>query len=230
MLQQIGFYSPSYLGSVSTLLHFEGSDGSTTFTDVKGKVYTSSNATITTADFKFGSSCGSFGGSNSYITTPHSANLVLSDGDYTVELWVKFDNFSNDYQCLFCKYGADDNAKSFQYNYSKSMNRLDFFIGNALHEFAVPLDINVNTWHHIALVRAGSTLYGFVDGLLLVKSEGAINNYTDGGYPLYLARLPHSNPIYQYQLNGKIDEFCLTKGVAKYTANFTPPTQAFLDN
>lgn len=78
-----------------------------------------------------------------------------------------------------------------------------------------------NTWQHVALVRAGSTVTLYVGG----TSRGTTTNSGTMGY---------TNPTQgTLGLGGStglryFDEVRVTKGVARYTANFTPPTEAFL--
>ena len=83
--------------------------------------------------------------------------------------------------------------------------------------------IHNETWHHIAVVRSGSTLTTYVDG----TSRG-----TD---TISLAMSPTSADVEigqgvytsSYPYEGYLDDIRITKGVARYTSNFTPPTASF---
>jgi len=83
--------------------------------------------------------------------------------------------------------------------------------------------LSTGQWYHIAAVRNGSTFTIYVDGTSRSSTTNssalynATNNFTIGA---------ESNTQAQY-LNGYIDDLRITKGVARYTANFTPPTAAF---
>lgn len=82
--------SEPYLPSVSALLPMNGTAGSTTFTDVKGNVWTpAGGAQISTAHSFFGSGVGVFDG-DARITTPDSAALRMATGDFTIEFLVRF--------------------------------------------------------------------------------------------------------------------------------------------
>ena len=78
-----------------------------------------------------------------------------------------------------------------------------------------------NVWNHIAVSRSGSTIYAFVNGTL-VYSGANTTNYIAG--PLSIASIPTSagNTV-----SGYVDDLRITKGVARYTSNFTAPTSAF---
>ena len=69
-----------------------GADGSNTFTDEAGKLWTAAgNAQIGTAQSKFGGASGSFDGTGDSLTTPDSDNFYLANGNWTIDFWVRFD-------------------------------------------------------------------------------------------------------------------------------------------
>ena len=71
-----------------SLLHFEGANASTTFTDEVGKIWTRWFCKISTAQAQFGNSSGLFGGGDQ-ISTPESPDLMFGNGDWTVDFWVR---------------------------------------------------------------------------------------------------------------------------------------------
>jgi hypothetical protein len=84
--------------------------------------------------------------------------------------------------------------------------------------------VPLNAWVHLALVRSAGTTVMYVNGSSVASTTtsfndtaggGIIGGFCDGG---------------TYSPNGYLDEYRITKGVARYTANFTPPTQAFLNS
>jgi hypothetical protein len=85
--------------------------------------------------------------------------------------------------------------------------------------------IQFDTWYHVALVRSGSgtnNMKLYLDGVL--ESQNT-NTYTVPVNDIVLGRT-YTNLNSEY-FNGYIDDLRITKGVARYTANFTPPTAAF---
>lgn len=211
-----------YWDSVVSLFHFDDN-----LNDEKGTVWTvsnSSNIYITDANFKFGKSVRTIG-NNSYLSSSYDAKFDLSTSDFTIEAYVyKLGDTGNSlYSALFSKrnggadwdYGLEihNNGCYFRYgdtsNASKSMS-----IGTVLK----------NQWYHIAITREGSTLRGFIDGQLLATTTIS-GNIRNRNLPVYLGR---STPSWSdNQWNGYIDEFRLTKGIARYTGNFTPPDKPF---
>ena len=89
---------------------------------------------------------------------------------------------------------------------------------------------SLNTSYHVAAVRLGNLLYLFVNGTLLNSGGDAFNitifNTTS---PLKIGASEFDG-TYKYALNGYIDDFRLTKGVARYTSSFAVPTAAFPDS
>lgn len=79
-----------FYGSVVALLHMNGSDASTTFTDQRGHTFTAAgNAQIDTAQSKFGGASGLFDASGDYISTPDSDEWSFGSGDFTIECWYR---------------------------------------------------------------------------------------------------------------------------------------------
>jgi len=81
--------------------------------------------------------------------------------------------------------------------------------------------ITANTWTHVALVRVSGTVTLYVNGTA-VGSGSAPGNCT--GTNLVIGGYYSTGYLY----NGYLDDLRITKGVARYTANFTPPTSTLL--
>jgi hypothetical protein len=78
-------------------------------------------------------------------------------------------------------------------------------------------------WNHYAIVRSGSNFYGFVNGQLYDSSSWA-GSVVAFGATVYIGRdYTLSGPHYY----GHIDELRVSKGIARWTSDFTPPTQAY---
>jgi hypothetical protein len=76
----------------------------------------------------------------------------------------------------------------------------------------------VTAWAHIAITRSGSTWYVFINGVLSY-SQTLAGTLVQSQNTAYIgADIPDSK-----YLNGYIDDLRITKGLARYTANFTPP-------
>ena len=83
-----------------------------------------------------------------------------------------------------------------------------------------------NTWYHIAVTRSGTTFRSFVNGVVektFTSISGAI--YFDPTIPYNIGRSAY-DPGGYFHYNGYMDDFRVTRGYARYTTNFTPPTSA----
>ncbi len=207
---------------VKLALHFEGADGSTTFTDSSSSAHAFTaygDAKISTARAAVGNSSGLFNGSNAYITTGTHADFNLSNGEFTIEtkLWINSVQAPANMivSCLTTSgYGWSFYFTStllcFQYA-TTSSNKL--FI-------SVPWTPTTGKWLTVAVERYGNILRFFVNGFQ-VGTDQAFNVtiYNTGGN-VELAREPISG--YYYYLNGNLDEFCFSKGIARYHSNYYP--------
>ena len=87
-------------------------------------------------------------------------------GDFTVAAWVKINTVqAGSNQFLSGATAAEDNSVGIWY--SVPNNRWKLTIANVDYDYAVNSDITDNAWHHIAVVRVGSTSPFYFDGLLL---------------------------------------------------------------
>ena len=88
----LSLLSEPSLGYTVSLLHMDGADGSNTFTDEAGKLWTAAgDAQIHTAQSEFGGASASFDGIGDYLTTPDSDNFYLANGNWTIDFWMQFD-------------------------------------------------------------------------------------------------------------------------------------------
>ena len=176
-------------------------------------------AQISTAQQKFGtSSLDCTSSSTDAINIDANANFGFGTGDFTIDFWVYQTSTSNNKTFLDMRKANDsDVALSLQ---EKSGAVIDVEIsGSAVITGAQAL--TVNTWHHVALSREGSTLRLFVDGI----ADGSVSNSTDLGLDAPFRLGDKHNNTGGFSLF--FDEVRVQKGVAKYTAAFTPPTAEY---
>ena len=217
-----------FFANVSSLLHFDGSTGSTTFLDQKGNTWTASgNAQISTAQKKFGSSSGLWDGASDYISTAFATAFNISTGDFTLESFVR------------PVLGGDRNIGS-QRDSGAEGWALEVRATGAIWLRAkingVYSDTKITTatglvsagnWYHIALTRNGNLFTIWLDGVSVatLTSAGTLDN--NSGAPLRIGRSQSSS---EDDYSGYMDEFRLTKGVCRYTSTFTPPSAPFPDS
>lgn len=74
-------------------------------------------------------------------------------------------------------------------------------------------------WHHFAMVKSGTAVTIFKDGALVATIESIESVIQKGSY-LYIGTKSNAN----INLENYFQHFRITKGIARYTAAFTPPT------
>ena len=227
----------TYFSSVKLLLHCDGSNGGTTFTDVLGHTPTrGGSAQTSTVQYKYGTASLLLNGSTDYLTFPDSADFELAGNDFTLEAWIRFTGYAgntNGYAgIIISKDSATERGVQFGISGTASSYGSVFFTGYDNSNFttvSVNKSFNLNQWYHVAATRYGNFIYFFVDGVLLNVGGSAfsrtIRNQAD---VLAIGKL--NNPGYEYYFKGYLDDIRITNGVARYTSDFTAPTAAFLDS
>lgn len=216
------------IGNVSALLHLDGADGSTSFPDVKGKVWTpGGSAQVDTAQSKFGgASLGlgtAVGAGGGWLSTPSHADFAYGTGDFTWEAWVRRIGTASNNEYVF-DHGANGGvlfvtSGTTRLGYYNSSTGLSGQLYNPTNPAAV---LGVNVWRHVAVARQAGTTRMFVDGTMVASQA---DTYNFAAQQVYIGRY---GGIGNYW-NGWIDEARITKGIARYTANFTPPAAPFPD-
>ena len=178
------------------------------------------NADISTAVVKYGTGSLAFDGTGDYLTVypEGDTNLDFGSGDFTVECWFYANSLSaSSYAALMGFHDGPNTSSWAAYVRSNGV----FFYGSAATLTGAGT-VNTSTWHHFAASRSGSTIRVFLDGTQ-VDSDTVSGTYTTGGL---LFKVGEDNAGSNPAFNGYIDDLRITKGLARYTANFTPPTSA----
>ena len=219
-----------FFDSVSLLLHGDGMDGAVAVTDSSGSakpVTVAGNTVISTAQSKFGGASLRVDGVRDYVSVPAGSSLALQAADFTIEMWIhKLGNNPN-YGRLWDPDGDFYTDVNLQIDPNGNLVTYGSSTGTSWNAWAFTTGIAIlnSVWKHVALVRAGGTLTLYVDGV------GTVVTTALGTTALHDAGQPHAvggqGMHVDRSFNGYIDEVRVTKGVARYTANFTPPMQAF---
>ena len=220
--------------SVSLLLHCDGSNGSTTFTDsstTPKTVTASGGAQISTSQSKFGGASALFDGNGDYLSVTYNSALSLISGDFTIEAFIYVNATTAGSMSVLSKDGVAGTSYSQYALQVTSAGKLSAFLGNGNGvsptgtNYTGATTITTGAWHHVAIVKTGSTFKGFLDGTEEWSSSAA--TMYEGSKALVIG-YETGQPSTTY-FNGRIDELRITKGVARYTGNFTPPAAAFPD-
>lgn len=208
-----------YYSQVAALLHFNGANGSTSFLDSKSNTWSAGgDAQISDSQSKWGESL-YLDGSGDYITTNDASNFDFGTDDFTVECWVYLTGSGD--RTL---YSAISGSTGLTFRITPA-GYLQYLYGGGLNTNTGSTTVTSSTWVHVALSRESGTARLFVDGVL-DTSFSASESLTSLGSTVVIGK--HRNLSQDY-FSGYIDEYRVTKGVARYTASFTPPASPFPD-
>ena len=219
-----------YYNSCSLLLHLNGTNGSTTFTDnsPSPKTVTSNNgAAISTAQSKFGGASGLFDGTDDYLSINYNSAFNFGTNSFTWESWIYPTNISG-IDGIYATSGGSGVNPKFVIHLNAgtpSIHYNNLTNGNDLYTTATSA-VSINTWTHLAFVRNGSNWTWYING----NSAGTGTNNTNITFTSQPTYIGYGGEAYFTPFNGYIDELRITNGVARYTGNFTPSTTAFPNN
>jgi hypothetical protein len=195
----------------------------------KSVLETVGNAQIDTTTVKYGTGSMEFDGTGDYLVVNNDDTF---SGDFTVELWHNTTQITNSFPSprLFCSKGGSGNiADNFQITINSedptnTGGSLLLFSNESLSDKSTT-SLSDGNWHHIAATRSGTDVKLFIDGVQQGSTYTSSQAFTFSNSYIGVRGDLASGTYY----NGYIDDFRITKGVARYTANFTPPTKAFPD-
>jgi hypothetical protein len=202
----------------------DGTNGSTGFSDgtlPANTVTPVGGAVMSTAQAKFGSSSAYLAGGSAhggaYLHVPTGSDFTFGTGDLTVDFWVQ--RTTGSFDGLF---GMPQSSNGSGCDIMYDGSQLGWVCGTTNHGDMfyrwVSASMPTNTWHHVALTRSGNTFRLFLNGSQVdtVTHSGSIGPGGEirWGSVWSAAALP---------LDGYLDEMRVTKGYARWTANFTPP-------
>lgn len=214
--------SDPLFANVVLLLHGNGTNGSTTITNSASVAQTYDiigGVSIATAQSKFGGASIVFDGAADVLRYTANTTLDLTTADFCLEAHVRMSLLGS--SCIIF-----DNSEGSYYNtqiwYNPTTNTFGArgFSSGLVQVYSLSSPtLVVNTWYHVALSRQGSIYRFFLDGVLVGSQTVPGAMYNAAANRLCIGAYAAGT----FSLNGYVDEVRLTKGAARYTANFTPP-------
>jgi hypothetical protein len=210
--------------NVPIMLGFDHRDGSARIINESdsGAVVTAlGTAQADTAQSKFGNASLLLNGGNAHLTLEHDSLFSVSNGDFTLDAWVKRN--SSKLHCIASKNPAVGSSE-----WRCFIDASNHVLFQAFNATVAVVNIAGTTtvttgWHHVRFVRSGTLWLAFLDGNLeasATQSAAPTSNTLD----LNIGR-DQSNLTRDFV--GWIDDLRFTAGHARSTASFTAPTAAF---
>jgi hypothetical protein len=214
------------LSSSGASLHIKGTDASIIDKSQSSNDLTLfGNTTGSTTQVKFaGTKSMYFDGSGDYIKTSASTDYDLP-ADFTIEAWI-YPTALSSHRLIVDTYSTSQ-AGSYQLYWRETGNSLAFYSpgDGVLLQDPSSSSILVNTWNHVAVSRSGTSAKLFVNGTVVDTATNS-RDFTHG-IPVAIGYQQATSNNY---FAGYMQDVRITKGLARYTANFTPPTKSLGSN
>ncbi|EKE30017.1 MAG: large adhesin, partial [uncultured bacterium (gcode 4)] len=160
---------------------------------------------------------------NAYMTIPDSNNINFWTWDYTIDFWYNMTTSKNTVFISQWTHLSDDRSFTIAADTLSIYSGIDYNWSTTIENISsLP---SLNAWHHVASVRNWGWIYLFIDWVLKdsknIWTSAIINNSTN---PIYIWNLMSNNA---FNLSWYIDELRISKWIARWTNDFTPPTSAY---
>ena len=210
------------------MLNCDGANDGTTFTDASDSAHVvtaAGNAHTDTTIKQFGTAAAQLDGAGDYLTIPHNTDWDFDTADFTVDFWFRTTSLSDANQTLWSKSDADyqgiqSSLKSDgAINFTCDSDSSSPWVVNATSAAGL---VSINTWYHYALVRNSGTFKVYLDGAEIITNTTTID-FDDTSAPLRFGNWSFAHDDFI----GYMDEIRVSKGVARWTVAFTPPTAPY---
>jgi hypothetical protein len=205
------FSSGSYDSYTKLLLHLDNDvvDAAT------GKSVTNNGVTFSSSIKKFGTHAGYF---NTYhsLVIPHSSDDIF-DANFTIDAWIYVVTRYADGGHIYLKNPGDNSSIIDLYVTPDGRIQFEEYNPGLLYAISSTTGVITNgNWMHIAAVRAGSTITLYVNGVNVASGSysGIVGNFASDVIIGY-------RPLVFVGFTGYIDEFRISKGVARWTSDFS---------
>lgn len=212
------------------LLNYGGVQGSTVFTDSSlndRTVSITGTVVIDQVVQKFGTGSGSFGGAG-HLTVVDSTDWFFDTGNLTIDTFVRYSTFTD--HAFWAQQVDTSNFVLFRLTGSI----IQFVAksgGTALANYTTTATWSptVNTWYHLAVVRDTTSIYIFIDGVsqaLTINTAVGANSIPNISSVGEIGGDALASGGGADKLNGNLDSTRVSKGIARWISNFTPPTDS----
>jgi len=189
----------------------------------KNVLETVGNAQIDTTTKKYGTGSMEFDGTGDWLLIPYSPEFVFGSGNFTIEGWV----YPSTTGTVLHICGVNNTSTPAVANqtvvmYKSTTEKLISYaaVGSTSFTCTSSGNLTANQWSHVAFVRSGSTLTQYINGVADGTANISTNSINNVNSPFAVGQV---GQLTTTGWNGYIDDLRITKGVARYTANFTPP-------
>jgi len=231
--------SDPYASSVVLHLRMDGTNNGVTFTDSSAKAHAPSNVVATvvtdTANAQIGSASSNFTGG--YLWYADSTDWNMGSGDFTIEMWVKFNTASVNQRAFFFGKSSSNGSDTVVSLGKGTDNKLVLYWNTSAGVFSSIVDstpVVANTWYQISVVRSGGTMTFWKNGVVVstgTVSGALLSNTWHLGVGVLGDYTYAYGGAYGTRMMGWLDDVRITKGIARYSSLSPPPvTPDYVDS
>jgi hypothetical protein len=210
------------------LLHMEGPYNTKTFVDSSTAAHAMTavgNVLLSGTQARFGRTAAFFDANGDYLSSPDSDDWTFEDQPYTVDFWFRAASFSTTQRLLVGSWNSSGSSGRSWAVFLVDNDYIRIHEENGTANYSdIPIGfLGMNIWYHVAVVResSGNTKL-YLDGVY----KGSASNRTtirNGDAALYIGAENGTQNFY----HGYIDELRISKNIARWTGNFSTPTEAY---
>jgi len=214
--------------SPGILLHMDGVDDGTTFTDSggSGHIVTRLGDTVTkTGVKKFGTASAYFDGDGDRLEVPNHSDFDFGTGSFTIDMWI-YPTSLGTYRDILCRRAIASNNSPFIIQHGATNSDLNFGYADENGDWVFS-NKNIGTiatgnWYHVAVVRDGANWYTFLNGVAGDTWTDGTTSLWENNEKLWVGGVPPGTGTPYF--NGYVDEVRILKGEAVWTSGFSVPT------
>lgn len=212
--------------NVTLLLHMDGIPGSSHIKDsspLNSQIVSYGGLALTNSDYKFGVSCLYFNGSGMYLDVPQPARPTSTE-QFTLETFIKISTLpsSNRLYQIYSQHLSSTAHINFEI---RPDGYLALWLGATSTYIISNTLLPIDQWVHVAISRTSAGIFLFQDGNLVASTTANPSLASSG-----TGRIGREGAnLTTWDFKGYMDEFRITRGVGRYSSNFTPPTKQFYD-
>jgi len=182
---------------------------------------TAADAKISTTQSKFGGTSMSFDGTGDYLAFSNRTNrsLYFYSSNWTVEMWIYY-NTTGTYDHTLLGGGPALSFYDLTFGVFNYGTQLGFWNNGGFYGMYAASNLTSGVWRHITYVRNSDTITIYINGTSVATQAFSAATKDDAANDFLTGVVGPS-------FNGYIDDLRITKGYARYTSNFTPPTKTF---
>ena len=224
-IQQPAYFADPYWDSVSLLLHGEDFTDSSSYSRI---INSNSGTTINSSYKKFGSNSLSFNSSTTNIRYATASEFKMDSSDFTIEFFVYPSSLSSNGNIVSNGEYAATSIPNYRVEL-QTTGKIRFLFGNAFNSYGTIIGdiistsaVSTSVWSHVAIVKRNTNYTIFINGALDTTTSYATAPSDTTSIGLILGYNTVINSFIGY-----LDDLRITKGVARYAANFIPPTMPY---